>query len=95
MTKRGIEAKIYSHPIGAQGHGLGSAIDYRSGERTAMHADHQLVKGTYISVELNSRTPVAEWDGQKVFVMLEDDAYLTDEGYKFFRPRQTAFYLIH
>jgi Xaa-Pro dipeptidase len=95
MTQRGIEAKIYSHPIGAQGHGLGPSIDYRAGERAAMNADHPLVKGTYISVELNARTAVPEWDGQKVFVMLEDDAYLTDEGYKFFLPRQTAFYLIH
>jgi hypothetical protein len=28
-------------------------------------------------------------------VMEEDDAYLTDDGYKFFQPRQEAFYLIH
>jgi hypothetical protein len=26
--------------------------------------------------------------------MGEDDASLTDEGYKFFQPRQTDFYLI-
>jgi len=25
---------------------------------------------------------------------MEDDAYLTSEGMKWFRPRQTAFYLI-
>jgi len=29
-----------------------------------------------------------------VYIMMEDDAYLTDEGYKFFVPRQEAFYLI-
>jgi hypothetical protein len=27
-------------------------------------------------------------------VMEEDDAYLTDDGYIFFQPRQTDFYLI-
>ena len=32
--------------------------------------------------------------GQKVTIMMEDDAYLTKEGMKWFRPRQTAFYLI-
>ena len=35
-----------------------------------------------------------EWGGQKVFFMEEDPAYLTDEGYRFFRPRQESFYLI-
>ena len=35
-----------------------------------------------------------EWDGQKVFVMEEDPAWLTETGYRFFRPRQEAFYLI-
>jgi Xaa-Pro dipeptidase len=27
-------------------------------------------------------------------VMFEDDAYLTEQGYRFFRPRQEQFYLI-
>jgi hypothetical protein len=26
--------------------------------------------------------------------MMEDDAFLTDEGYRFFRPRQEAWYII-
>jgi len=50
--------------------------------------------GSYISIELNTATPVPEWNGKKVFVMFEDDAYLTKDGYRFFRPRQEAFYLI-
>ena len=55
----------------------------------------RLRNGSYISIELNSATPVPEWGGQKVFVMMEDDAYLTDEGFKTFLPRQTSYYLIH
>jgi Xaa-Pro dipeptidase len=35
-----------------------------------------------------------EWGGKKVFVMMEDDAHLTENGYRFFRPRQEQFYLI-
>jgi Xaa-Pro dipeptidase len=30
MRERGIEAMIYSHPLGPQGHGLGASIDFRS-----------------------------------------------------------------
>jgi hypothetical protein len=50
--------------------------------------------GSYISIELNTATPVAEWDGQKVYVMMEDDAYLAEPGWKFFHPRQERWYLI-
>lgn len=97
MQRKGIEAKIYSHPIGDQGHGLGAPIDYRAAKRADMAAGEakRLVKGMYMSIELNTQTAVPEWDGQKVFVMMEDDAYLTDDGFKFFRPRQESWYLIH
>jgi Xaa-Pro aminopeptidase len=96
MKEKGIEAQIYSHPIGNQGHGLGPSIDFRSAQRSDIGASQAkpLRKGSYLSVELNTQTAVAEWDGQKVYIMMEDDAYLTDEGYKFFIPRQEAFYLV-
>jgi len=96
MKQKGIEAQIYSHPIGNQGHGLGPSIDFRGAQRSdaATAQAKKLRKGSYLSVELNTQTPVPEWDGQKVYIMMEDDAYLTDDGYKFFIPRQEAFYLV-
>ncbi|MBA3853250.1 MAG: Xaa-Pro aminopeptidase [Gemmatimonas sp.] len=95
MRERGIEAMIYSHPLGPQGHGLGASIDFRSSLRTDRNdAALQLRDGSYISIELNTATAVPEWGGKKVFVMMEDCAYLTPSGYQFFRPRQEAFYLI-
>jgi Xaa-Pro aminopeptidase len=96
MKKQGIEAKIYSHPIGNQGHGLGPGMDYRAGQRKDIGASDSkpLRPGCYTSIELNTATPVPEWDNQKLYVMMEDDAYLTDVGYKFFLPRQEAFYLV-
>ena len=33
-----------------------------------------LREGSYISIELNTKTAIPEWDGQDVFVMMEDDA---------------------
>ncbi|HYW31526.1 MAG TPA: M24 family metallopeptidase, partial [Gemmatimonas sp.] len=95
MRERGIEAMIYSHPIGAQGHGLGASIDFRSPLRSDTTTQNaRLRDGSYISIELNTATPVAEWGGKKVFVMMEDDAYLTSGGYRFFEPRQQSFFLI-
>ena len=96
MKQKGIEAQIYSHPIGNQGHGLGPSIDFRSAQRADIGATaaKPLRKGAYLSVELNTQTAVPEWGDQKVYIMMEDDAYLTDDGYKFFIPRQEAFYLV-
>jgi hypothetical protein len=96
MGERKIEAMIYSHPVGAQGHGLGASIDFRSSQRQdiAQQAKRRLRGGSYISIELNTATEVPEWDGQKVFVMMEDVAWLDEDGWRFFRPRQEEWYLI-
>jgi Xaa-Pro dipeptidase len=93
MKKLGIEAMIYSHSVGNQGHALGASIDFR---RPAAGAplEPPFREGSYTSIELNTTTTVPEWGGQKVTIMMEDDAYLTKDGMKWFRPRQTAFYLI-
>ena len=94
MKALDIEAQIYSHPLGNQGHGLGASIDFRSARRENPAPPKKLRKGSYIAIELNTLTPVPEWDGQKLFVMQEDPAHLTDEGWKFFVPRQEEFYLV-
>jgi Xaa-Pro aminopeptidase len=93
MKKAGVEAMIYSHSVGNQGHALGASIDFR---RPAAGAPQEppFREGSYTSIELNTTTPVAEWGGQKVTIMMEDDAYLTKDGMQWFRPRQTAFYVI-
>jgi Xaa-Pro dipeptidase len=93
MKREGIEAMIYSHSVGTQGHALGASIDFR---RPAAGAPPEppFREGSYTSIELNTSTPVPEWGGQKVTIMMEDDAYLTAQGMRWFRPRQTSFYLI-
>jgi len=89
--KQGIDAMIYSHPIGAQGHGLGASIDFRP---TIAPTTERLRLGSYTSIELNTSTNVPEWNNQRVTIMEEDDAVMTANGYQFIRPRQTEFYLI-
>jgi len=91
MKRENIEAMIYSHPIGTQGHGLGASIDFR---KTIGGAEERFRLGSYTSIELNTSTIVPEWNNQKVTIMGEDDAFMTEKGFKFIRPRQTEFYLI-
>lgn len=93
MKKLGIEAMIYSHSVGTQGHALGASIDFRR-PTTGAPPEPPFREGSYTSIELNTSTAVSEWGGQKVTIMMEDDAYLTKDGMKWFRPRQTALYLI-
>lgn len=90
--EQGIRAMIYSHPVGTQGHALGASIDFRP--RIGGADEERIRPGSYMSVELNTSTAVPEWGGQLVTMMAEDDAYMTDNGYVFFRPRQTELYLI-
>src|SRR5215510_5199448 len=93
MKEKGIEAQIYRHAIGNQGHGLGAGIDFRSAKRADLRENQgkRLRNGSYTSIERNTQTPVPEWDNQKVYVTEEDDAYLTDDGFKFlFQGRRSA-----
>ena len=94
MKVAGIEAMIYSHSIGNQGHGLGASVDFRRPVAGAVSFEPPFREGSYTSIELNTSMPVAEWGGQKVTIMAEDDAYLTKDGMKWFRPRQTSFYVV-
>ncbi len=89
--KQNITCQIYSHPIGTHGHGLGPSIDFRG---NIGGGANKIINGSYMSIELNTSAEVPEWNNQKVTIMAEDDAHMTDTGYKWFRPRQTEFYLI-
>lgn len=91
MRKANIEAMIYSHPIGAHGHGLGASIDFR---KAIGGAEERFRLNSYTAIELNTTTAIPEWNNQKVTIMAEDDAVMTENGYEFIRPRQTEFYLI-
>ena len=89
--KQAIKCSIYSHPLGPHGHGLGPSIDFRG---NIGGGSNKILLGSYMSIELNTETAVAEWNNQKVTIMAEDDAVMTGNGYQFIRPRQTEFYLV-
>jgi Xaa-Pro aminopeptidase len=91
MKRQNIEAMIYSHPIGTHGHGLGASIDFR---KAIGGAAERFRLGSYTSIELSTSMNLPEWNNQKITIMAEDDAVMTEKGFEFIRPRQTEFYLI-
>jgi Xaa-Pro aminopeptidase len=91
----GIEADVYSHPVGVHGHGAGPAIgrwDRQSG--VPGEGDHPVRVDTAWALELAVRQPVAEWDGQCVRLGLEQGVVLTGDGAGYLDRRQTELLLV-
>lgn len=91
----GIDGLIYTHPIGLHGHAAGPTIglwDQQDG--VAGQGDYPVWPDTAYSIELQARVPVAEWDGQVVAFMLEEDAFFDGESVTWLDSRQTDLHLI-
>ena len=86
---------LYSHPIGYHGHALGPAINARNMDLSSPPEwDSHLRDGAYRSIEFSATTAIPEYGGGTVTIPMEDDGYLTADGYEYFRPYQTEWYLI-
>lgn len=91
----GIDGLIYSHPIGVHGHAAGPTIGlWDRQEGVPGQGDYPLWPNTAYSIELQARVDVAEWDGQTVQVMLEEEAFFDGETCRFLDGRQTEFWLV-
>jgi Xaa-Pro aminopeptidase len=91
----GIDADVYSHPVGYHGHGAGPAIgmwDDQGGVPGA--GDRRLRPDTVFALELCVRLPVPEWAGQPVRMALEQGIAVTAGGVQYLDGRQTELILI-
>ena len=91
----GIEATIYSHPLGFHGHGAGPTIglwDQQGGVPGT--GDYPLYPNTTYAIELTATANVPEWGPSKVKIQLEEDAWFDGERVQYFAGRQTAYHLI-
>ena len=96
VLDEGIRGTVYSHPIGDHGHGAGPIIGLWDRQQGVPgRGDVPLKTGTWFSIELSARTPVAEWDGQELFVGMEEEAWLTPGGkMEWVLPRQERYHLV-
>jgi hypothetical protein len=94
-AREGIEATIYTHPIGHHGHGAGATIglwDAQNG--VPVKGDYPVHADTAWSIELNAESPVPEWGGQKVRFMFEENGWFDGREFRFLDGRQTELILI-
>jgi Xaa-Pro aminopeptidase len=81
MRAAGINGTIYSHPIGKHGHGAGATIGlWDRQEGVPGRGDVPVIPDMWYSIELQATTPVAEWGGQQVRMMQEEDAIVDGAG---------------
>ena len=92
--KQGLEAVIYTHPIGYHGHAAGPTIGMWDNQgRTPGSGDYPLFPNTAYSIELNCSTSIPEWN-KKVRIMLEEDGYFDQNGFRYINGRQKEILLI-
>ncbi len=92
---RGVNAMVYTHPIGYHGHGAGPAIgmwDKQGG--VPGKGDYPIHNRTAYSIELSITAPVPEWNGQEVRIMLEEDAYFEDGRVEYIDGRQLKLHIV-
>ena len=96
MRAEGIDGTVYTHPIGAHGHGAGPLIGlWDRQEGVVGRGEVKLRPNTWYSIELQATTPVPEWDGQPVRSAQEEEAYLDEGGVRnWVLERQEEYHLV-
>jgi hypothetical protein len=92
--QEGIEPSIYTHPLGYHGHAAGPTIglwDQQNGVPGS--GDFPVHYRTAYSIELNAASEIPEWK-KKIRIMLEEDGYFDEQGFRFINGRQKEIYLI-
>jgi Xaa-Pro aminopeptidase len=96
MKAEGIKGTIYTHPVGDHGHGAGPLIGLWDRQQGVPgRGDVPLLPSTWFSIELQATTPVPEWGGKDLWVGLEEDAAIDEQGrISWVLKRQTAYHLV-
>jgi Xaa-Pro aminopeptidase len=92
--QEGIAPTIYTHPIGYNGHAAGPAIgmwDMQGGVPGT--GDFPMHLKTAYSIELNAEAALPEWK-KNIRIMLEEDGYFDENGFRYIQQRQKSIYLI-
>ena len=96
LAAEGITGTMYSHPIGAHGHGAGPLIGlWDLQEGVPGRGDAKIISNMWYSSELQTTTPVPEWGGQPVRMAQEEDFFIGADGKtRWAYKRQSELHLV-
>jgi Xaa-Pro aminopeptidase len=96
MKEEGINGSIYTHPVGDHGHGAGPLVGLWDRQQGVPgRGDVMILPSTWFSIELAATTPIPEWGGQQLWVGLEEDAAIDEQGrISWVLKRQTEYHLV-
>ena len=92
--EQGITPSIYTHPIGYHGHAAGTNFgmwDMQGG--VPFTGDYPMHANTAYSIELNVTVSISEWK-KDIRIMLEEDGFFGETGFRYIDGRQTDLILI-
>ncbi len=93
-ANEGINASIYTHPIGFHGHAAGPTIGlWDRQEGVPGQGDYEMFYNTAYSIELNVAVYIEEWK-KIIRIMLEEDGVFTKDGFYYPDGRQEKIYLV-
>jgi len=91
----GIQASIYSHPIGFFGHAPGPGIGMWDNQSPVeVTGDRLLYPATAYAIEGNIKQAVPEWSDQPVGIKLEQSAWFDGQHVIYLAGRQTRWHVI-
>ena len=78
--QEGIDALVYGHTQGNWVHGVGARTVFNWPERYGIFAIKPIGTREFWSIEFRVTSPIPEWDGQKVPIPREEDAWIDHNG---------------
>ena len=92
--EEGLRPSIYTHPLGLYGHSAGPTIGMWDAQEGIPGAgDYSLFLKTAYAIELNTTVHIPEWN-KDIRIMLEENGYWGEEGFRYINGRQTELILI-
>lgn len=91
----GIDATIYSHPIGLHGHGAGAIVGlWEQQNEVKKGGDKTLSENTAYAIEGTTHLSVPEWGTDKLSISLAHVAFFDGKNMEFLAPRQSRFHIV-
>lgn len=93
--EEGLQAMVYSHPVGYHGHGAGPTIGLWNNQKSVQGSgDFKIKNMSCYALELNCKSTIPGWAGQEVYGFLEETVAFKQGKIDYLDGRQEKLFLI-